>query len=98
MKINPRIDGVHFICDNGYTLSVAIGNGTYSDNYENGFGEKLKACEKVEVAILLNGVICDDFGSYGVYAYVPFNLIPKALEYLNSGNIGGVKSLLEEYC
>jgi hypothetical protein len=79
--------GVHFTFDNGYTLSIQIGGGNYSDNCHFPIGKeregRLPPSTTAEIAYWPSGGEMQKFGETDydtVKGYVPIN---EVLEWIN---------------
>lgn len=82
--------GVHFTFDNGITLSIQIGSGNYSENYNEPFmievprGYQLPASKTAEIAVWADGGDMIDIGGDTVRGYVPVTDVLRFAEFLRA--------------
>ena len=88
---NMRITGgkgVHFTFDNGLTISIQIGGGNYSDNYDFPTGNERKvalpASERAEIAVWNADGKWLDLDGDQVAGYVPVSKVLDFVQYLRS--------------
>ena len=98
--VNDR--GFQIELDNGYELSVMIGAGNYSDNYDmNPTGEMAKAIESstAEIAVIHNGLMLplDEDGGSTVIGYVPTSVIPSLLEAISQGDNDEIRKVVQGF-
>lgn len=88
--------------DNGYELSVMIGAGTYSDNYDmSPIGEMARGLESstAEIAVIHNGLMLplDATGGSTVIGYFPTSVLPSLLEAVSKGDDDEIRNVVGQF-
>ena len=88
--------------DNGYELSVMIGAGTYSDNYDmSPIAEMGRGLESstAEIAVIHNGLMLplDEDGGSTVIGYVPTSVLPSLLEAVSKGDDDDIRKVVGQF-
>ena len=88
--------------ENGYELSVMIGAGTYSDNYDmSPIAEMGRGLESstAEIAVIHNGLMLplDETGGSTVIGYVPTSVLPSLIKAVSNGDIDEIRNVVGQF-
>lgn len=82
-KINERtLSGFQMTFDNGWTVSVQWGSGTYTDNHYRSFGDKCVTSSDAEIAAWDKFGNWHDFGNDTVKGWCKTDEVAKFIQFI----------------